>query len=304
MQGLQNLGSTCAINTLIQLICRTKLLRENLLSEHVQPNTFSGELKEILDLMHNQNHSLQPKKFVNKLYSYLQIFNRGEQIDIGELWMFLFEKIANELNTERYNVNYVNSIHHPLNEKCIEIMEKINNKKSSLWQVNCQGIILSTVTCTQCNNKIHNFEPFISLPLDIHENNNSIVDMFKAFLKTTEHQGDWRCEHCNDFTKYKKQQQLWKVPKVLIFLIKRFNDFYQKNSLCIHVNTDLQINNISYNYVGSGNHYGNLFGGHYCALCKVDKQYILYDDLNVSIIDEGKFQTFAKDTYLLFYEIA
>ena len=45
MQGLQNLGNTCAINTLIQIICRNAFLRNSILNQAVANNTLEIELK-------------------------------------------------------------------------------------------------------------------------------------------------------------------------------------------------------------------------------------------------------------------
>ena len=63
-----------------------KFKRDNKLEEN---GIFSTGTK---DLMYNKNVSLSPNKFIDNLYKNLTIFNRGEQIDIGELWIFLFDK--------------------------------------------------------------------------------------------------------------------------------------------------------------------------------------------------------------------
>ena len=54
MQGLQNLGNTCAINTLIQIICRNSFLRNSILNVDISNNTLAIELKEIIDLVRTQ----------------------------------------------------------------------------------------------------------------------------------------------------------------------------------------------------------------------------------------------------------
>ena len=94
MQGINNLGSTCAINSLIQMITRCDKLREIILNSNTTEGTITNELKEIIDLMHNQNKSLNPAKFLNSFYTTFKgIFNRYEQIDINELWFYICEKI-------------------------------------------------------------------------------------------------------------------------------------------------------------------------------------------------------------------
>ena len=94
MQGLQNLGNTCAINTLIQIICRNSFLRNSILNVDISNNTLAIELKEIIQLMYIDKKSLSPRKFITKLYNiFSDIFRFGEQLDINELWLFLFNKI-------------------------------------------------------------------------------------------------------------------------------------------------------------------------------------------------------------------
>jgi len=48
MQGLENIGSTCAINSLIQIICRNTYLRDTILSYELSDDTLTNNLKEIL----------------------------------------------------------------------------------------------------------------------------------------------------------------------------------------------------------------------------------------------------------------
>ena len=96
MQGLANLGATCAVNSLIQIITREPILRNYILSDqfkNINNDTLLSNLREIIDLMYNKNKSLTPNKFIDNLYKHLTIFERGDQIDIGELWIFLFDKI-------------------------------------------------------------------------------------------------------------------------------------------------------------------------------------------------------------------
>ena len=108
MQGIENLGSTCAINSLIQIIARNDILRNIILNNNFAEDTISDQLKEIIDLMYVKNNSIIPRKFINTLYNiFKDIFYQGEQIDIGELWTFLSDKISDDMIAipETNNIN-------------------------------------------------------------------------------------------------------------------------------------------------------------------------------------------------------
>jgi ubiquitin C-terminal hydrolase len=65
-----------------------------------------------------------------------------------------------------------------------------------------------------------------------------------------------------------------------------------------------------YNCTAMGYHFGGLFGGHYCAICKIKDndtdKYVLYDDLSVNVINDEQvkkiFET-NKDAYMLVYTL-
>lgn len=334
MQGLQNLGSTCAVNSLIQIICRTTYLRDIILCGDIPDDTLSSELKEILDMMHNKNHSLSPNKFITHLYNHFSgIFQRGEQIDIGELWMFLFDKLTTELAHNIINETIINDIDTKINidifdntqlaintvlqQQCQQTMNRFNNNKTSIWLDTSQGILLSIIKCNECNDINCIFEPFISIPLDIpNEGSCSVATMFRNYLKSQQYCGDRKCDKCNKYTEYTKSLKIWKMPKVLVFIIKRFSDAHTKiqtpvsinKTLCIKkgsIMTDI-IQDYTYECTSIAFHFGGLFGGHYCALCKVDNHYILYDDLSINQISNEQInKTFeqSSDAYMLVYTL-
>ena len=70
MQGLANLGFTCAINSLVQIICRNDVLRNIILTyDDLHDNSLISNLRELIILMHIENKSIMPKKFVANIYS-------------------------------------------------------------------------------------------------------------------------------------------------------------------------------------------------------------------------------------------
>jgi ubiquitin carboxyl-terminal hydrolase 8 len=346
MQGIENLGSTCAINSLIQIITRNDILRNIILNNNFADNTISDQLKEIINLMYVQNNSIIPRKFLNTFYTiFKDIFYSGEQIDIGELWTFLSDKVSEEIEgivnisndknkkdmkmleedqlTEGVVYNDDKELHNAminckLLKKKYEYYYNKFNKKSSMWQKSTQGFYLNTTRCVDCNLTFYNFEPFTSLNIDIPKDitHPKISDMISKSLKEEVIQGDWFCSKCNKNRAYKKSTKLWKLPDVLVIIIKRFINIHLKNDAPISINDYLNFNkgsilsnkkDVVYNFSSVALHFGSLNGGHYSAICNTPDGDILYDDRNVIKIDiedisqRINFKDKSSNAYMLVY---
>jgi ubiquitin C-terminal hydrolase len=335
MQGIENLGSTCAINSLIQVITRNDILRTIILNNTFADNTISGQLKEIIDLMYVRDNSIVPRKFLHTFYNiFKDIFYPGEQIDIGELWTYLSDKIADEIETSagmqatrakfvfedqltqgviyKDDVEFHNAfVSCKLLKKKYEYYYNKFNTKISVWQENTQGFYLNTTRCLYCNSTFYNFEPFTSLNLDIPADiaHPKISDMITNSLKEEIIQcDDWFCSTCNKNTAYKKSTKLWKLPDVFVIMIKRFMNTHEKNNTPITINDYLNFNkgsvlsnkkDVIYDFSSVALHFGSLHGGHYSAICNTPNGDILYDDRSVHNI--SGFKDNSQSAYMVVY---
>lgn len=287
MEGIDNLGGTCAINSILQIIIRNDNLRSIILNSSVPTNSLTNELKEIIDLIHNQNKSITPHKFINYFFeTFKGIFNKYEEIDINELWLYLYNKIFEETSINSKPIPYISSI----NDKHDYDIYLHNNKKTCELSRNVQGSFVNIIECSNCNHKSYSFEPFISMPLDIIENQSIANLIINSLIEEIREADDWKCERCNRKCSYKKMKRIWKLPKILFISLNRFNETFEKNNSNIYINNNINFNkecietakkNQIYNLKGLGLHYGNLLGGHYIALCNIMDDYYLYNDNNV-----------------------
>lgn len=99
---------------------------------------------------------------------------------------------------------------------------------------------------------------------------------------------NWRCPQCKDYREGSQDMNLWRLPDLLMFHIKRFNmsarwrekistkvDFpltgLDMSEWCHKESPALQedpIGACTYDLIGVMNHYGSMTGGHYVATCK------------------------------------
>lgn len=326
------MGSTCAVNSLIQIICREPILRNIILETNINDDTLAGNLREILHLMYNENKSLIPAKFIKKLYDSLKNnFNIGEQIDIGELWIFLLDNLITEINNIPRLTKVLNNIEgqlQTLEEKYEDAYNKFNSNKTSKLLECCQGFYLNIISCNNCDNILHNFEPFTTIMLDIPENQDtpSITSMLRIYMDEECINNEWKCDKCNTQAGYKKTTKIWKIPDVLVFIIKRFKPDGRKDLTQININKSIIFkssailsnlkNDSKYTLSSVGLHFSSSGdGGHYCAMCNIDDDnttrcnydnFVFYDDINITKINSDTFENFIKknkDAYMVVYSI-
>ncbi|KAF7828086.1 ubiquitin carboxyl-terminal hydrolase 9 [Senna tora] len=145
----------------------------------------------------------------------------------------------------------------------------------------------------------------------------SLFSCLEAFL-TEEPLGPddmWYCPQCKEHRQATKKLDLWKLPDILVFHLKRFSySRYLKNKLDTFVN--FPINNLNlteyvktkdgqsyvYNLYAISNHYGGLGGGHYTAYAKLidENRWYHFDDSHVSPVAESEIKSSA--AYVLFYQ--
>ncbi|KAL6979385.1 ubiquitinyl hydrolase 1 [Sarracenia purpurea var. burkii] len=149
----------------------------------------------------------------------------------------------------------------------------------------------------------------------------SLFSCLDAFLKEEPLGPDdmWYCPQCKEHRQATKKLDLWRLPEILVFHLKRFSySRYLKNKLDTFVNFPIHNLDLSkyvkckdqfgqshiYELYAISNHYGGLGGGHYSAYAKLidGNRWYHFDDSHVSPVDEADIKTSA--AYVLFYQRA
>ncbi|CAH8272862.1 unnamed protein product [Arabidopsis lyrata] len=144
----------------------------------------------------------------------------------------------------------------------------------------------------------------------------SLFSCLEAFLAEEPLGPDdmWFCPSCKEHRQANKKLDLWKLPDILVFHLKRFTySRYLKNKIDTFVNFPIQDLDLSkyvknkngqsylYELYAISNHYGGLGGGHYTAYAKLidDNKWYHFDDSHVSSVNESEIKNSA--AYVLFY---
>ena len=310
MHGLQNLGNTCGINSLIQCIGHTKLLRDALTrgkQDDLQTVTF--QLTDVVNKL--DNSSVAPEGLITVLFaSHKGLLVPGEQQDMVELWMLIVDKIAAEIGVEISEEEYtkIYSQHSPgddfVRQVCLSRYMH-NNKKASTWIDTVQGTQLSVIECP-CGFTQANAEVFtniaVNVPLEPVANGKymQLTDLIGEYF-SREPLECWKCDACSKVGQSSKRNVLLTCPPVLVITLKRFTSRGDKINTQVDVAEMFKCQDMNYRLVALGQHHGVYAGGHYIAICRNDGDWMLYDDDKIyNIGSQLKYERSA--IYFLVYE--
>lgn len=336
--GLQNLGNTCFMNSVIQCLAYTPALVSYFCSDtyysHINFNSRYGSKGELAiefgalieKLTLRRYKYIEPRSFRSAVKRYFG-FADNEQQDSHEFMMMLFDKLHHDLNRyagdkikQNGNVSTGSSCNNgggniiPLKstrEKKLEVFweDHLKTNKSVVSEL-FEGLFMSTLTCIHCREPSDTFEVFncLSLPISSTRSSCHIRECLTHFSNPERIDAAWKCPKCKTTGEADKTIVISKLPKILIIHLKRFSlDGRWRQKLETTVEFPLQdlilpstqfLN--SYNLYAVVNHYGDLNGGHYTAFCKLEnQQWYTFSDRDVSRLDDSS--VCSQAAYILFY---
>lgn len=335
LTGLVNLGNTCFLNSAVQCISHTYELNELLdkpsLFNFMNKNSSSvlfKEWNELRKLMWSQNCTIAPKGFVTAVQRVAKeknqdLFTGYEQNDLSEFLIFLLGCFHDSLKREVDIVlkGEIKNFKDKIAVKCLESYKRLQEKEYSeiidlFYGIQASLIYKKDVDYENLDeNSVLSVasESFfiINLPIPLKKRNINIYDCFDSFTEVEVLDGDnkWYNEKTNQKEEINKKSCFWKLPKILIIDIKRYdiNNSKKQNNIDIPHIIELskyvigyKKDDNTYELYGVCNHSGVTGGGHYTANVKnADGKWYNYNDTSVSEIRKELVVT-AK-AYCLFF---
>lgn len=330
------------------------------LSEFVE-STIVERFAEIINMMTTKGNSvITPITFKKYVDAKLPIFRGYNQQDASELLINLIDVMFEQETGKpvEMEINNVPNVINEYNDFLIQIKDEISKTESAEHKKNLvqqlddfkqqnRDIInrylgLKAVkneflkkynpviyqiklftntekTCTVCGNVSSVCEPTIALQLNVVPPH--LTNCFDKFVQEEDIE-NYDCQVCKCKQKVKSRTIIFRAPKILFIILKRFrslpNGRLLKDDREIEIpreldinpwidnsmNTDKKLSNI-YTLKGISNHHGGLNSGHYTADCAgiIDPEnFYHYNDSNVQKWENSQ-NIDTSDAYILMYEM-
>ncbi|XP_060171783.1 ubiquitin carboxyl-terminal hydrolase 23 isoform X1 [Lycium barbarum] len=301
--GLQNLGNTCFLNSVLQCLTYTEPLAAYLESGKHQNSCRMAGFCALCAIQKHVSRALQatgkilaPKDLVSNLRCISRNFRNARQEDAHE-----------------YMVNLLESMHKCCLPSGVPSESPSAYEKSLVHKI-FGGHLRSRVQCMQCKFCSDKFDPFLDLSLEIHKADSLLkaLDHFTARELLDGGQRQYQCQQCKQKVKANKRLTIDKAPHVLTVHLKRFGSHVpgQKIDKKIHYGPTLDLKNfVSDTYGGEMKYtlYGVLVhagwsthsGHYYCFVRTSSGNWYSLDDNQVVQVSERK--VLEQKAYMLFY---
>ena len=317
--GLYNLGNTCYMNSIIQILFHTTEFRNFVISSRTTPKQqlvtyFFDLLKE----MERSNESLSPDQFLTEFQNYaksqnLVNFTSFAQNDASEFLIVLMDIIHENISRE-VNINIKGQVKNQ-KDKIVKLsydkMKEMYSKNYSELLPIFFGFMVSQIKNTEdLSIVVQTPQPFfiLNLPIPNSKKEPTIEDCLDEYFHVE--QIEYKVK--NKEEKCEKSIMINNFPNILIIALNRFNYMNRKQHKIVYFpfeNLDLNkyVNgynnnkNYVYDLYGICNHSGSAQGGHYTSMVKCDdgKWYNFNDRLVTEI--QTNVQNLYNKAYVLFF---
>ena len=246
LTGLDNLGNSCFMNSVLQCLRYLRILTQNLL-DHQTQFTLLNNLKrthqhpeqqglhilllinymKIVDMMNSGNNELSPMCFRILLGQIGSQFNNTSQQDAHECLVILLQSFHYSLSkpvTYEIHGSIVTDLDQQIHKAHLDWIAYYQNKNSVIVDL-FGGQLRTEIRCVKCQHVFSCYDPIMILDLPIVSAQN--VDLYQCLkqMVVVEQLGLdnlYLCGKCQTRTQALQQRTLWKLPPILIIKLTRF----------------------------------------------------------------------------------
>lgn len=270
ISGLENLGNTCYLNSVLQLLMQCSsfidIFKE---AEKLNPKGSSPIIQNFIDfiLKYESKKVVSPVEIQKILNSSKNLFEPFKQYDA--------------------------------HESLIQLLDILGEETEKMWKHNINKAFFQykyythfhSVSRSDDKKQIVNSETILTLPFT--ESLKNSIELFEVKDKIEK----WESEKYKEFVQAEKFNTIYYWPDYLFIQINRYDSNF--NKIQDNMESPLQFND--YTLRGAVIHHGHLRFGHYISILLINGEFFLCDDERIHPIKQNQAIDGIKKAYLLLY---